>query len=49
MFFLYTTPSDPSDEDGIMERPIELYAKKRVDICPAIRFFNGKKVVVIQK
>ena len=50
MFFLYTTPSAPSDEDGKMEfSPIELYAKKRVNACPSISYVNGKKVFVIKK
>ena len=55
MFFLYSTPSDPSvpsaEEDGASKKydDFELYAKTRLDICPAIRFVNGKKVFVIQK
>lgn len=52
MFFLYTTPSAPSDEegeDGAGYKPLVLFAPQKMAKCPAISYINGKKVFVIKK
>ena len=49
LLFLYTTPSEPSDEDGKYIPDLELYAKKRLAKYPAVSIINGKKAIMIKK